>query len=177
MNLIVAVDLNWGIGKNGTQTVVIPEDRKHFRTLTDGSTVIVGRRTLEDFPGKKPLAGRRNIVMSRNSDLTIEGATVVATLDELFSEIAGTNPDNVFLIGGDSLFKLLYRYCKYAYVTKIIASPESDTFFPNLDIDPGWVVETKGKTKNYKGIEYAFMRYENLSPLAYEAGRSQIDRG
>jgi dihydrofolate reductase len=171
MNLIVAVDEKWGIGLNGTQTVILPEDRRHFRRLTDGGTVVVGRRTLEDFPGKKPLSGRRNIVLSRNRALSIEGATVVATLDELFREIADTEPEKVFLIGGDSLFRLLYRYCRYAYVTKIKAAPESDSFFPNLDEDPGWTLESSGEEQTYEGVKYTFMRYENLNPLVYHSDR------
>jgi dihydrofolate reductase len=100
MDLIVAVDGNWGIGKDGTQTVVIPEDRKRFKALTDGATVIVGRRTLLDFPGGKPLSGRRNIVFTRQEDLRIDGATVVRSLNELSGAIEGTAPDKVLSSAG-----------------------------------------------------------------------------
>ena len=168
MNLIVAVDNNWGIGLGGTQTVVIPEDRRHFRELTDGSTVIIGRRTLLDFPGGNPLPGRRNIVLSRNAELEIDGATVAASLDELFKLIEELPPNKVFVIGGDSVFKMLLPYCTYAYVTKLDASPEADVFFPNLDELDGWELDQDGETKEYNGIRYAFVRYKNTQPLSYE---------
>lgn len=168
MNLIVAVDEKWGIGKDGTQTVVIPEDRKHFRELTDGGTVIVGHKTLLDFPGGRPLAGRNNIIMSRNKDLLIEGATVVSTAEEVFKAISGLEPDKVFVIGGGHVFRLLLPYCRYAFVTKIKAEPESDAFFPNLDAENSWVLEDAGEWKVYNGISYAFQKYKNTSPLNYE---------
>ncbi len=165
MNLIVAVDENWGIGKNGTQTVVIPEDRRRFRELTDGGTVIVGHRTLLDFPGGKPLPGRKNIVLSHNEALRIDGTTVVSSTDALFREIAETDPRKVFVIGGDKIFKLLLPYCARAYVTKIMASPESDSFFPNLDMLENWVLEDPGTVTTYNGTGYAFQIYKNSTPV------------
>ena len=165
MDLIVAVNTDWGIGKDGTQSVVIPEDRKHFRGLTEGGTVIVGHRTLLDFPGGKPLPGRRNIIFSRRGDLIIDGATVVHTLDELNSALTGTDPDRVFVIGGDNIFKLLLPYCARAFVTKISAAPESDVFFSNLDALPNWVLEDPGTEKEHDGVRYAFQVYKNTSPL------------
>lgn len=165
MNLIVAVDSNWGIGTGGTQTVIIPEDRKHFRKLTDGCTIIVGHRTLLDFPGKKPLPGRRNIVMTRNKTLKIDGTVIVTSVEDLFAEIAGTEPDKVFVIGGDSIFKMLLPYCRYAYVTKINAAPESDAFFPNLDALDNWTIADAGIPKTYEDIEYTFQLYKNNAPI------------
>lgn len=165
MNLIVAVDRNWGIGSGGTQTVVIPDDRRYFRELTDKGTVIVGHRTLMDFPGSKPLPGRKNIVMTRNKALTIDGAETVTTLEELSTALEGIDPDKVFVIGGDSVFKLLLDYCTVAYVTKIDAEPASDTFFPNLDKYENWTLSDRGETKTYNGISYAFQKYVNKSPL------------
>jgi dihydrofolate reductase len=168
VNLIVAVDDNWGIGRDGTQSVIIPEDRKRFRELTDGGTVIVGHKTLLDFPGGKPLAGRKNIVMSRNKDLKIEGATVVSTPEELFAAVGSLDPEKVFVIGGGHIFKMLLPYCRYAFVTKIKAEPESDAFFPNLDAYKSWVLEDAGVWKTYNGIGYAFQKYKNTAPLNYK---------
>jgi dihydrofolate reductase len=164
MDLIVAVDSNWGIGKGGTQTVVIPEDRKRFRALTDGGTVIVGHRTLLDFPGGKPLVGRRNIVFSRHEGLEIEGATVVSSTAGLYKELKGTDPDKVFVIGGDTVFRLLLPYCTRAYVTKIKALPESDAFFPDLDALENWQLEDAGTPKKNDGVEYTFQVYRNKQP-------------
>lgn len=165
LNTIVAVDSNWGIGYMGTQQIVIPADRKHFREVTDGGAVIVGRKTLEDFPGGKPLKNRLNIVLTSNPRLHIEGAAAVNTLSELFSLLENLDQDKVFVIGGDSVYKQLLPYCKYAYLTKIKASPPADRFFPNLDEDPNWIkgYEEAGKTDD--GIEYSFVRYENKAPL------------
>lgn len=168
MNLIVAVDENWGIGAGGTQTVVIPEDRRRFKELTDGGTIIVGHRTLLDFPGKKPLPGRTNIVMTRNKDLIIDGAAVVTSLDALFMAIADTDPEKVFVVGGDSVFKMLLPYCRYAYITKIEAAPKSDVFFPDLDKSDSWTLDDAGEAKIYGDIGYSFMRYINTSPLEYK---------
>jgi dihydrofolate reductase len=116
MNVIVAVDNNWGIGKDGTQNIIIPEDRKYFREKTLGSTIIVGRRTVLDFPGQKPLPGRRNIILSRNPSFSIEGATVASSIDEVFRETA--HDENVFVVGGAMVFHLLLNYCDTAYITK-----------------------------------------------------------
>lgn len=167
MNLIVAVNSDWGIGNNGTQSVIIPEDRKRFREMTDGATVIVGHRTLLDFPGGKPLAGRNNIVMSRNKDLKIDGATVVSSPEEVLGAVEGLDPGKVFVIGGGHIFKLFLPYCTYAYVTKIKAAPPSDVFFPNLDVLENWTLEDAGEWNSYNGVEYAFQRYRNKSPQVY----------
>lgn len=165
MNLIVAVDSNWGIGLQGTQTVVLPEDRRMFKELTDGGIVVVGHRTLLDFPGKKPLPGRKNIVLSHNRELQIDGAVVVSSVGALFCELDGEDPDRVFVIGGDKIFKLLLPYCTLAYVTKIFASPEADTYFPDLDALDNWTLEERGETKTHDGIGYAFLKYRNTSPI------------
>lgn len=162
MDMIVAVDLNWGIGYNGTQPVVIPEDRKFFRETTAGSTVIVGRRTLADFPGGRPLKNRRNIVLSSQKDLVIPDAEVVHGLDELKTALESAD-GKVFVIGGDSVYKLLMPYCEHAIITKICAAPEADRFIENLDEAENWTLLEKGETKCHEGIEYSFDTYKNLN--------------
>ena len=162
MDMIVAVDLNWGIGYNGTQPVVIPEDRKFFRETTAGSAVIVGRKTLADFPGGKPLKNRRNIVLSSQKDLVIPHAEVVRGLDELRTVLKSID-GKVFVIGGDSIYKLLMPYCEHAIVTKICAAPEADRFIENLDEAESWELIEKGETKEHEGIQYSFDKYKNLS--------------
>ena len=161
MDLIVAVDKNWGIGLGGTQTVVIPEDRVHFRTLTSGGAIVVGRKTLADFPGGKPLKNRLNIVLTR-SDLQLgPGAVVVHSAQEVLDLIQARGLDQVFVCGGESVYQLLLPYCHYSYVTKLDAAPEADRFFPNLDELEGWVLETEGERKLCDGVQYVFLRYEN----------------
>jgi len=162
MDIIVAVDQNWGIGYAGTQPVVLPEDRKRFRDLTTGCTVIVGRKTLADFPGGRPLKNRENIIMSTNAALKIEGAEVVSGTPGVFEAIEGRDPRKVFVIGGESVYRELLGHCLYAYVTKILAPFDADRFFPNLDEDKNWILESEGPILTQDGIGYRFLRYENL---------------
>lgn len=161
MNIIVAVDSNWGIGYHGTQPVVIPEDRKYFRRITDGGIVVVGRKTLEDFPGGRPLKNRENIIMSTKPGFYVEGAQVVSGIEMLFETISGKDPDKVFVIGGESVYKQLVDYCSCAYVTKIDSAPQADRFFKNLDEDPNWEIADPGVWQEYEGIKYCFMKYIN----------------
>jgi dihydrofolate reductase len=163
MNIVVAADSNWGIGLNGTQPIVISEDRKHFRSVTGNGTVIYGHRTLLDFPGGKPLKNRRNIILSRNADLTVEGGEVVHSVDDAIAAVADEAPDNVFIIGGDSVYKQFLPYCKKAFVTKVEATPDADTFFPDLDALPEWELYERGEDKEQDGIKYRFDTYINNS--------------
>ena len=161
MDAIVAVYSDWGIGAKGTQPVVLKADRKLFKELTDGLTVIVGRKTLEDFPGGKPLKNRRNIVVSR-SDIQVEGATVAHSLEEAV-ELVGD--ERSFVIGGASVFKQFFPVLDRVYVTKIDLCPESDSFFPNLDDDPAWIMVDAGEELCENGINYRFTCYERRKDL------------
>ena len=161
MDAIVAVYSDWGIGAKGTQPVVLKADRKLFKELTDGLTVIVGRKTLEDFPGGKPLKNRRNIVVSR-SDIQVEGAFVAHSLEEAV-ELVGD--ERSFVIGGASVFKQFFPVLDRVYVTKIDLCPESDSFFPNLDEDPAWIMVDAGEELCENGINYRFTCYERRKDL------------
>ena len=161
MDAIVAVYSDWGIGEKGTQPVVLSADRKLFRKLTEGAAVIVGRKTLEDFPHGKPLKNRRNIVVSRQN-IEIEGAEVVHSLEEA---VALVGEDPCFVIGGASVFRQFYPVLDRVYVTKISLCPESDSFFPNLDEAPDWVLTDEGELLNENGISYRFTRYERQKIL------------
>lgn len=156
MDAIVAVYSDWGIGARGTQPVVLKADRKLFKTLTDGSTVIVGRKTLEDFPGGKPLKNRRNIVVSRR-DIQVEGAEVAHSLEEAVTLVGS---DRCFVIGGASVFKQFFPVLDRVYVTKIELCPESDSFFPNLDEEENWILADEGEPLCENEINYRFCRYE-----------------
>lgn len=156
MDAIVAVYSDWGIGAKGTQPVVLKADRALFRKLTDGATVIVGRKTLEDFPGGKPLKNRRNIVVSRR-DIQVEDAEVAHSLEDAL-ELVGD--ERSFVIGGASVFKQFYPVLDRVYVTKIDLCPESDSFFPNLDEEDGWIMVDAGEPLNENSIGYRFTCYE-----------------
>ena len=157
MDAIVAVYSDWGIGARGTQPLVIPADRKRFRTLTDGAAVIVGRKTLEDFPGGRPLKNRRNLVVTRQ-DITIEGAEVYHSTEEAVA--AAAESDRCFVIGGDSVFRQFFPHMDRVFVTKIAAAPHSDVFFPDLDADPDWECTEAEPEETHEGVTYQFCTYE-----------------
>ena len=156
MEAIVAVYSDWGIGRDGTQPVVLKADRAHFRELTAGAAVIVGRRTLGDFPGGKPLKGRQNIVVTRQ-DIEIEGAQVVHSTEEALAAAAAY--PRCLVIGGASVYRAFYPWLDTVHVTKIELSPVSDSFFPNLDADPAWVCE-EGERQEENGVGYRFCTYK-----------------
>ena len=156
MDAIVAVYADWGIGAKGTQPLVIPADRRRFRELTMGAAVIVGRRTLEDFPGGKPLPGRENFVLSRRN-ITIEGAQVVHDPDEAVA--AAAQHARCFVIGGGSVYRQMLPFCDAAYVTKVHVTPGSDTFFPNLDEDKDWYLAETLQSGEENGIAYEMCLY------------------
>ena len=157
MELIVAVYEDWGIGKDGTQPVALSADRKFFRETTRGATVIVGRRTVEDFPGQKPLPGRENIVLTRGNP-ELPGFTVCHSPEEA-AELTNDGR-RVMVIGGGSIYKQMLPLCDTAYVTKVHCAPESDTFFPNLDQAEDWYLAECLQSGEENGIAYEMVVYK-----------------
>lgn len=158
LEIVVAADLDWGIGFHGTQTLVVPEDRRYFRELTSHGTVIVGMRTLLDLPGGKPLKGRRNIVLTRDPDAHIDGAETAHSVKEAL-ELCADN-EHVFVIGGESVYLSFLPYCRRAYVTRLFASTENDTFFPDLEALSDWRLADPGTVKESNGVRYSFQVWE-----------------
>lgn len=156
MELIVAVYDDWGIGCGGTQPVALSADRKFFRETTRGAMVIAGRKTVEDFPGKNPLPGRVNVVLSR-SEAEIPGFTLCHSPEEALA-VAAT-AQRAMVIGGGSIYRQLLPYCDKAYITKVHCTPESDTFFPNLDEDPDWQLSEVLASGEENGIIYEMCLY------------------
>lgn len=156
MNLIVAVYDDWGIGRDGTQPIALRTDRKFFRETTRGAMVIVGRRTIDDFPGKMPLPGRINVALTR-SDLDIPGFAVCHSPEEA-AEFAKT-AERAMVIGGGSIYRQMLPFCDQAYVTKVHVTPESDTFFPNLDENPDWKLAEILQSGVEDGIAYEMCLY------------------
>ena len=157
MELIVAVYDDWGIGKDGTQQIALTADRKFFRETTRGAMVIAGRRTIADFPGQKPLPGRVNVVLTRTKQ-EIPGFTV-ATSPEEAMELAKT-VERAMIIGGGSIYRQMLPLCDTAYITKVHCTPESDTFFTNLDADPEWELESVLQSGEEDGIAYEMCLYK-----------------
>lgn len=140
MNLIAAVDKNWAIGRNNKLLVSIPDDMKFFRETTTGKVVVMGRKTLESFPGKKPLKNRVNIVLTSDNSYQVDGAVIVHDMDELHEELKKYDSQDIYVIGGESIYRQLLDECDVAHITKIDFSYEADAWFPNLDEKEEWVV-------------------------------------
>ncbi len=160
MQAIVAVDENWAIGSMGSLLVRIPADQKMFRQETTGKVVILGRKTLDTFPAGQPLKNRTNIILSRDRSLTVEGATVVHSVEELLEAVKEYDGDSVYNIGGESVYKLLLPYCDTVHVTKIDHAYEADAYFPNLDADDAWEVTEESDEQVYFDLTYHFVKYE-----------------
>lgn len=161
MKAIVAVDSNWGIGFRGNLLQRIPGDMKFFKQMTLGKVVIMGRETFESLPGKEPLKDRVNIVLSKNECFNNEKVTICRTLNELFNELEKYNSDEVFVIGGESIYTQLLPYCKEAYVTSIKNKYVADKYFVNLDNDQRWKIVSSSDLESFNSIKYSFVNYEN----------------
>ena len=162
MNAIVAVDRNWAIGRDNGLLFSLPGDMKHFRELTTGGTLIMGRKTLDSFPSGRPLPRRRNIVITRDPDFCREGCEAVHSPEEAIA-LAGDGSD-VWLIGGGSIYRALLDRCRRAVVTRVdAAAPEADAFFPDLDTLPGWKAERAGAPITENGLTYRFVDYINTA--------------
>lgn len=157
MDLIVAVYDDWGIGRDGDQPIALSADRKFFRRTTAGSTVIVGRKTVGSFPGQQPLPKRRNILLTRQ-DVTIPGFETAHSPAEAVNMCK--EDGKAFVIGGGSIYRQMLPMCDRAYITKVHVTPESDTFFPNLDEIPDWKVTEILESGEEDGISYEVLLYE-----------------
>lgn len=160
MNCIVAVDKNWGIGKNNGLLFSLKKDMAFFRFTTIGKVVVVGANTFNSFPSG-PLKDRVNVVLD-GSGTKRKGTVSVASLDELLQKLKEYNSDDVFVIGGASVYKLLLPYCSVAYVTKVQATADADTFFPNLDADPDWQLVRAGEDVQDNGYTINFCEYRKV---------------
>lgn len=160
MNLIVAVARDWAIGREGGMLFHLPGDLKYFRTVTIGKTVLMGRATLESFPGGKPLPNRRNLVLTRDPGYSCPGAEIVHSPAEARERIAALPPDDVFVIGGQAVYELFLDECRLAYVTRVDAAAPADRFFPDLDARPEWVQIAAQPPVTENGLQYRFTIYE-----------------
>ena len=160
MNLIVAVDKNWAIGHNNKLLVSIPADMKFFRSETTGKVVVMGRKTLESFPGGLPLKNRLNIVLTSDPEYKVKDAVIVHNLEELQEELKKYPTEQIYVIGGESIYRQLLPMCDVAHVTKICHAYEADTWFPNLDEMEDWELTGESDEQTYFDLEYYFLKYE-----------------
>ena len=162
MNLIVAVDKNWGIGKNNKLLVSIPSDMKFFRSETNGKVVVMGRKTLESFPNGMPLKNRTNIVLTRDQNYQVKDTIVVHDIPELLEELKKYPDDQIYVLGGGKVYEELLPYCDVAHVTKIDFAFEADTYFPDLDKMEEWQITATSDEQTYFNLEYSFVKYERI---------------
>ncbi|MFA7660532.1 MAG: dihydrofolate reductase [Anaerovoracaceae bacterium] len=158
MKAIVAVDRNWAIGKDNSLLAHLPGDLKYFKEKTVGKAVAMGRQTLESFPGGKPLPDRTNIVLTTKEDYSAT-CEICCSTEELFQCLEGYDPEDVFIIGGEQVYREFLPYCDKVYVTKIHAVFPADKYFPNLDEDPEWQLVYESEPVTEKGLTYRFTEY------------------
>ena len=161
MKAIVACDRNWGIGRKGDLLVHIPGDLKYFSENTKGGAIIIGRKTLESFPGGKPLPNRKNIVLTRSPEYRTEGVMVVHSPRESVAA-AGELKEEVFVCGGGEIYRQMLPYCDELLITKIDGDFNADTFFPNIDEDPEFKCTWESDVHEENGVKYKFTRYERV---------------
>lgn len=160
MNLIVAADKNWAIGKDGNLLCRLPNDLKYFKERTTGKTVVMGRKTLESLPGGKPLPNRKNLILTSDKSFSKEGCTVVNSIEELLEKY---NDENLMVIGGGMVYTELLPYCDSCYITKIDGEFEADTHIPNLDKDNNFEVVWESENQEENGINYRFTQYKRIN--------------
>ncbi len=160
MNLIATVDENWGIGRNGSLLVSIPKDQTTFQQMTAGKVIVMGRRTLERMQNGLALPNRTNVILTSNLSYRVKGAVVLHSVNETLSYLEQYEDDEVFFIGGESIYRQFFPYCKVAHITKIHFKYDSDAYFPNLDKDPDWQIVADSDEQTYFDLTYHFLKYE-----------------
>ena len=167
MNLIFSADDNWGIGFNNKLLFNIRGDMAYFKAMTTGKTVVMGRSTLESLPGAKPLAGRENIVLTTNEGYAVEGAKICHSYSELFDFLRDKPLQDVFIIGGESIYRAMLAYCSKAYITRFYAQAPADCFMPDFNKLLGWKLCSSSEMMQENGMSYQFLIYGQKSPAPF----------
>lgn len=168
MKLIVAVAKNWAIGYKGDLLFNLPDDMAFFKNTTMNKVVVMGKNTLLSFPGGKPLKNRTNIVLTTNRDFQEEGCIIVHSFNELFEELQKYNDEDVYVVGGGKIYNDLYPYCSEAFITKVDAIVNADTFLHNFDEDNDWYLSYASEIHENNGLKFIFNTYKNNKVVKYE---------
>lgn len=158
MKAIVVVDKNWAIGNKNRLLAHLPGDLKYFKERTLGKTIVMGRETLETLPGKKPLPGRNNVVLTRNREYATD-CSICNSTEQLMDMVNGADPEEIFIIGGEKVYREFLPMCDTCYVTKIDKAYEADKFFRNLDEDEEFEAVWESEAKEENGTKYRFIEY------------------
>lgn len=172
MKAIVAVDQNWGIGYQGKLVISLPEDMEYFRNTTSGKMVVLGSATLRTLPNAQPLRNRTNIILTRDTALNIPNAIICRSITQLADILSGYPTEDIFIIGGQSVYAQLLDCCSHALITKYQTAFKADRFFPNVDQMHNWLLVRQSERKEQKGIAYTLNEYINraVKPLESAAG-------
>ncbi len=160
MKAILSADRNWGIGNGNKLLVSIPSDMKFFRQTTTGKVVVMGRKTLESFPNGQPLKNRTNIVLTENPDYRVKDAVIVHSKEELLKTLEQYDTEDIYIIGGESVYRMMLPYCDTVLVTKIDRAFQADTFVPDLDEMEEWEMTEEGEEQTCFDLEFRFTKYE-----------------
>ena len=160
MKMIASADRNWGIGYQNELLTRIPSDMKFFRSKTIGNVIVMGRKTLESFPNGLPLKQRTNIVLTSKKDYQVKGAVLVHSVEELLEELKKYQEEEIYVIGGESVYRQLEPYCDTAYITRIDHAFQADTYFPNLDASKEWELTETSEEHTCFDLEYVFTCYK-----------------
>lgn len=158
ISLIVAADKNWAIGKAGKLLTSIPDDLRFFRQTTRDKVVIMGRKTVESLPGGRPLPNRTTILITKDPDYKMNDVIIVHSVEEALEEAEKYKTD-IYVCGGGEIYEQMLEYCDEALVTYIDYSYQADTYFPNLDKKPEWVLASESEEQTHFDIVYFFRQY------------------
>ncbi len=161
MKAILSADLNWGIGCGGNLLQRVPEDMKFFRKTTTGKVVVMGRETFESLPGRQPLKDRVNIVLSKNAVYNDDRLILCRSIKELMNELEKYNSDDVFVIGGETVYTQLLPFCTEVFVTRFEKEFTADRHFPELDKLENWVLAEESEQHFYNDMGFRFLKYVN----------------
>lgn len=159
MKIILAVDKNWGIGKDGKMLFHIKKDLGHFKELTSGNICIMGRKTYESMGGALP--NRENLILSRNKTYQAPDALVFNDYRDIFSYLEDKDKE-VFVIGGEKIVELFLDFCDEAIITKIYAERLADSFLHNFDLDDRWEVISKSDIMEENGVSFQYIVYRRI---------------
>ena len=166
MKAILSADRNWGIGNGNKLLVSIPSDMKFFRQTTTGKVVVMGRKTLESFPNGQPLKNRTNIVLTENPDYRVKDAVIVHSKEELLKTLEQYDTEDIYIIGGESIYRMMLPYCDTVLVTKIDRAFQADTFFPDLDKMEEWKMTEEGEEQTCFDLEFRCTKYERRQEMS-----------
>ena len=162
MNLIVNADRNWGIGCKGKLLVSIPNDMKMFRNETGGKVVVLGRKTLATFPQGLPLKNRTNVILTKDPNYSVKDAVIVHSLEEALDALSVYESEDIYIIGGDSIYRQFLPYCDTAIVTRVDEAFDADTRFPDLEKDPEWELVAESEEQTYFSLTYTFQKWKRV---------------